>query len=412
MKILPKICALAASALTCIMLAACGIISEAQSEYAEADKWTFGKDISLLETYADCIVLGDGESFLALSPKLQGRVLTSTFDGANGRSLGWYNRTLLANGGEESHLNIIGGEDYVWVGPEGSEYSLFFPEKELFIAQNWKIPAAFSAEPWKLAAKSKYQAKFEKQAKLKNAKGADVSMNVEREVSFVSKQNASKILGVEIPDSVKVVAFQSINKLTNSGAEAWGEGGALVNMSAHSCFNANKSTYAFVPYKEGDQKQLGAIISDPYNEPVGDRLSVAPEYVRLRVDGFKVGEIFMNQKRSKNVIASYDSERNILTIVKYLSPTRERKYLPALWKRAADVFDGEALSVFNNGPAVQGSFFSEKFFETTTYSPALALEPGKSQIHVQRVFHFQGSEYDLGIIAYKCLGLTINQLRP
>lgn len=397
---------------TMFLLSSCGLVDEAQRDVSDAEKWSFGKDLNFLEKYADCLVLGENESFVALSPKLQGRVITSTLEGDEGYSLGWFNRSLLMSGEDERYLNLFGGEDRLWFGPEGSDYSIFFPQNSLFIAQNWKIPQELTKSEWKLVAKSKFQAKFEKDAEFTNAKGQTLKLKIDREVSYISKENASKILGVEIPESVKLVGFQSINKTTNKGEVAWNLDNGLLNMEVLSCFHANKSTYAFVPYKEGDQKQLGAIITDPYNEPVGDRLSVLPEFVRLRTDGTKIGEIFMNAKRSKNVIVSYDSQKNLLTIVTYLAPKSEKKYLTSAWKRTSDVFSGDALSVFNNGPAVQGSFFSEKFFETTTYSPALALAPNASQIHIQRTFHLKGSEYELNLILFKYLGLTIKQLRP
>ena len=399
----------------------CGIVKEATRNNTEADKWKFGMDLDFLEQNADCVVIGENDSYVAISPSLQGRVMTSTLEGNEGYSLGWINRQLIVDGGSEANMAPLGGEDRLWVGPEGTEYSLFFKSGELFVSENWKIPAPISKEKWTLVSSSKYQAKLEKEQELldflmamfTNMKGQKFDVLLNREISFIKKPDASKILGYEIPDSVKMVAFQSVNRITNKGDKTWSAQTGYLNLSVMSCFHANKSTYAFIPYKQGAAKELGDIIVDTYNETVGtDRLSIAPDFVRMRVDANKIGEITMNPKRTKGIIGSYDSERNILTIVTFVLPGNAKKYMPANLRRTNDIFDGDAISVFNNGPAHQGAFNALKFFETASYSPAMALAPQKSQLHVQRTFHFQGSEYDLGNISESLLGVTIKQLRP
>ncbi len=404
----------ALAAASCLALSSCGLVQESANSKSEADKWKFGMDLSFLEKYAEgAIVLGEGESYVAISPKLQGRVMTSTLGGDEGYSIGWINRDLIASGNSETHLKNFGGEDRLWIGPEGTELSVFFGAGDLFVGDNWRIPADLSKEPWELKARTNFQARLEKEANLENARGEKFKVRAMREISYISKANAAKILGVEIPESVRMVAFQSLNRITNLSEKTWSAETGILNLSVMSCFHANASTYAFIPYNPGAPEKIGGIIKDPYNESVGgDRLSIAPDYVRMRVDGTKLGEITMNPNRSKGIIGSYDSERNILTVITYIRPASPKKYLPANWRRTNDLFEGDALSVFNNGPAHQGTFKADKFYETSTYSPAIALEPGKSQLHVQRIFHFEGSEYELGLLSEKLLGIPMSKLRP
>ena len=394
-----------------IFVSSCGIIKESMPEPSEADLWKFGNDIAFLDKNADCVVIGEGDSFIAISPKLQGRVMTSTLEGKDGYSLGWVNRKLIASGESESHRNLFGGEDRFWVGPEGTDFSVFFPANSLFVGENWKIPAGLTSEPWKLTAHSDKQIRVEKELSFANMKNQRFKAEVLREISYISKENATKILNLEVPDSVKCVAYQSLNKITNKGDKPWSLENGIISVSAMSCFHANKSTYGFVPYNEGDK--LGNIITDTYNEPIGtDRLSIFPSFVRMRLDGTKIAEINMSPRRSKGILGTYDAERNILTIVTYIQPSTPRKYLPANWRRTNDIFDGDSVRLFNSGSRKEGDFDSPRFYETATYSPALALEPEKSHIHVQRVFHFKGSEYELGAIAYKLLGVSMKTLRP
>lgn len=388
----------------------CGVLQENMEPKTEADTWTFGKDLDFLKKQADCIVIGESESFVAISPKLQGRVMTSTLEGAEGYSIGWINRKLLEDQKEESYLNNFGGEDRLWFGPEATDFSLFFQKNALSIGENWKIPYDIQSA-WEVSAQTQKQVRIEKNMNLTNAQGFKFTLRALREISYISKADAAQILGIEIPDSVKSVAFQSFNKVINKGDKKWEEASGLISMNIFSCFHANKATYGFVPYNEGEH--LGNIITDSYNEPVGtDRLSIYPNFVRMRLDGIKLAEINVNPKRSKGIFGAYDSDRNILTIVSYIRPGGLKKYMPANWRKTNNILDGDALSMFNNGSPKEGYFEADRFYETSTHSPALALEPEAAQIHIQRVFHFKGSEYELGAIAYKLLGVSIKNLRP
>ena len=101
----------------------------------------------------------------------------------------------------------------------------------------------------------------------------------------------------------------------------------------------------------------------------------------------------------------------ILTVILYIKPSDARAYLPSSWRRVSEKMDGDAISVFNNGPLPGSNAPADAYYEISTYSPALNLAKGKSQFHLQRTFHFNGSEYDLGLIAYKLAGISIGQLR-
>ena len=52
--------------------------------------------------------------------------MTSTAGGDAGQSFGWINRELIASGKMQPHMNVFGGEDRFWMGPEGGQFSIFF----------------------------------------------------------------------------------------------------------------------------------------------------------------------------------------------------------------------------------------------------------------------------------------------
>src|SRR5947208_2794059 len=59
----------------------------------------FGDDVTFLKSHGPVVVLSDsaGKSKVAVSPALQGRVMTSTAGGDEGTSFGWINRQYFAD---------------------------------------------------------------------------------------------------------------------------------------------------------------------------------------------------------------------------------------------------------------------------------------------------------------------------
>jgi len=84
---------------------------------------TFGQDLSFLKKHTDVFIIEDksGNSKVAVLPALQGRAMTSTAEGLEGLSFGWINRELVASGETVEHINVYGGEDRFWIGPEGGQ---------------------------------------------------------------------------------------------------------------------------------------------------------------------------------------------------------------------------------------------------------------------------------------------------
>ena len=394
-----------------VALSACGIIEEISS--SDSDDWTFGQDLAFLKKHdPECLILGQGDSYIAVSPNWQARVLTSTLDGEEGLSLGWYNRLLaMDDKREEEYLNRFGGEERLRIGPEGGDASLFFPAGSLYTAENWRAPSFLSREPWKLVERSATEARFEKLAEVDNAKGAHFKMLLERQVSFIPKADAAKILGIDIPEGVKAVAYQSINKVTNLGPDDWSSKFGMVNISVQSCFTANDTTAVFIPYKPGDMAKFGDILSGEYFVASESQYVVEPNFIKFKVDAKRIEEIGVNAMRSKGILLSFNGKSNVLTVITYLRPASVKGYLPNTWRRNNPKNEGDAISVYNNGPVAQGAFYAMPFYEISTHSPALALARGKSQFHLQRTYHFSGSEYDLGKIAYALTGISMKQIR-
>lgn len=400
-----------------IITTSCGIIRETVLKNNDTELWSFGQDMAFCKKYGvETLLLSQDDTIVAVSPALQGRVLTSSFAGMDGASLGWINRVELAYKKSDLQKVQLGGEDRFWVGPQGGENSIFFPVGSIVNESSWRIPAFLTSESWNLVAKNAYRAKFEKSAEFENIKGTKFKVKAEREVSVLNRKHAADILGVVIPENVKMVAFQSFNKLTNMGSSPWTAKTGLLNISTQSCFNANRKTNAFVPYRAGEPAKLGDIVRDNFYGASLDidnkeRLVVDPSFIAFRTDGKRLSYIGVSSRRSEGIALSYDDANAILTVIFYIKPTDVRAYLQSSWRKSVSEYDGDAISVFNNGPVAGSNAPADAYYEISSYSPALALESGKSQFHLQRTFHFHGSEFDLGQISTALVGLSINQLR-
>ncbi len=90
---------------TLLALGSCGWSSqEAKSHQTYDDKMndapeSFGYDFHFLgQHYDDLVHLIKGDAQLVISPALQARVMTSTANGAEGKSFGWLNYELIGSG--------------------------------------------------------------------------------------------------------------------------------------------------------------------------------------------------------------------------------------------------------------------------------------------------------------------------
>ena len=110
----------------------------------------FDEDLAFLRKHIDVLVLESGEARVAVTADYQGRVMTSTAGGALGKSFGWLNRGAIASGERQPHINVFGGEDRFWLGPEGGQYSIFFTGGDPFDLEHWQTPAAIDWDAWDL----------------------------------------------------------------------------------------------------------------------------------------------------------------------------------------------------------------------------------------------------------------------
>ena len=371
-------------------------------------KGSFGYDLDFLKKYHnDLIVLrDDSDAQVLIAPAYQGRVMTSTAEGRNGASFGWVNHELIASGKPGEHINAVGGEERLWLGPEGGQFSVYFKKGTEFKFENWYVPKEFDTEPFKLISSSSSEASFEKEMHLENYSGNKFDLRVSRTVRLLKKQAVDSALGVSVPNELKIVAFETDNSVTNKGKTAWDKKTGMLSIWILSMLNASDKTTVAVPYKEGDSSQLGKIVTDDYFGKVpSDRLKINKGLILFKADADHRSKIGISPLRALNVIGSYDATKNILTIAQFSLPVGATDYVNSLWKLQEDPFAGDALNSYNDGP-IDGKQMG-KFYELESSSPAAALAPGQTLHHLHRTIHLKGSKEELNKIAVRLLGVGL-----
>ena len=215
-----------------IFLVVIAVSTGCVEEKMEMKRKTFGDDLAFLKEHTQVVTLSDasGNSQVAVLPLMQGRVMTSSAEGMDGLSFGWINRQLIASGQVGEHINVYGGEDRFWIGPEGGQYSIFFKNGVPFDLEHWFTPAPIDTEPFELISKSRNIAFLKKDMQLENYSGTIFNLRVYREIRVLERTEAIEALDTSLPETVKMVAFESINKMTNTGTKAWGKETGLLSI--------------------------------------------------------------------------------------------------------------------------------------------------------------------------------------
>jgi len=117
---------------------------------SEYKKGEYGYDLEFLKKHLNPLELVNSDSRLIIEPEYQGRVMTSSSSGLKGFSNGWINYDLIGSSTIQEHINTYGGEERIWLGPEGGQFSIFFKKDTTFKLENWFVPAELDQEPFEL----------------------------------------------------------------------------------------------------------------------------------------------------------------------------------------------------------------------------------------------------------------------
>jgi hypothetical protein len=400
-------------AVVCLTVASC---TRAAQPVATDNAGPFAADLAFLRQHTNIVLLTAGRSpdavaQVAVAPGYQGRVMTSTTGGPAAPSFGWIGRAAIESGKRQPHMNVFGGEDRFWLGPEGGQYALYFKPGDPFDLDHWQVPEAFDWGAWDVVSPSDTAVRFRRRIELQNYTGTRFTVDVDRTVRLLDNADLAAQLGVSPGAAVRTVAFESSNVVTNAGAAAWQSQSGLVSVWILGQFNPSPTTRVAIPFAPGPESTLGPIVNDAYFGKVpADRLTVKDGVILFKADGQYRSKIGLPPSRALATAGSYDGSAHVLTLVQYTRPANAREYVNSMWEIQREPYKGDVVNSYNDGPPAPGKPPLGPFYELETSSPALALAPGQQYTHVHRTFHFAGAEADLDAIARATLKISLADL--
>jgi len=376
-------------------------------------KGKYGYDVAFFqEKKIEIIELKDDQSkaCLLIVPGYQGRVMTSTVDGDDGASFGWINYKFIESGKISSQFNPYGGEERLWLGPEGGPFSIYFKRGSEQVFSNWVVPKEIDTEPFEVVSKSQDKVSFRRNFELTNASGTKLTIGIDRSVRLLNAAETELALGLLIDTSLAFVGYESENILTNRGQNDWTEQSGALSVWMLAMFNPSPGGVVFIPYKKGSVEESGSIVSDDYFGKVpSDRLIIKDGIIFFKTDGKYRSKIGISPERALPYCGSYDPEKQVLTLLWYSAPDKPSRYVNSKWGDQAFPFKGDVVNSYNDGPVADGSIMGP-FYEIESSSPAALLTAGSRITHSQRIFHFTGSEEKLSKITEKLFGQNLEEI--
>jgi hypothetical protein len=364
----------------------------------------FSKDLALIKKHTQAIVLSNPghPSKVVVAPGLQGRVLTSTAAGDKSVGFGWFDRKALATMSiGKPAVSVLGGEDRLLVGPEGTKFSFFYPAgTELAFAQR-KIPAALDLEGFEVVQTNPDNVLLRKNMTLTNRAGHSFAIELQREVRILGAMDVQKLFGMMLPDAVQFVAYQTDNRLIQKGGEPWNAEKGLVSLRVVNAQTASPTSVAVVPYQRPSEasNEEKFYQDDIFRDVPDDRVTQDESAVYFLGDAKKLGKVSVVSKHTKGLVGSYDPSNKVLTIIQFDQPQGDAvAYTGARLDENQPLLGGQAIYLLNEGPIGEGGKSRGRFFMLETASPASLLKPGEALRHVQRTLHFQGPEEELDVI--------------
>jgi hypothetical protein len=389
---------------------------------------TYGEVRDYLAKHTNVVELTDGDARVAICPAWQGRVMTSTCGGLSGPSFGFINDGYIKAGKVDRHFNNYGGENRLWLSPEGGQFSLWFAPGKLGAEQNldnWFTPPAFNEGAWTISHSSPYGPANQychmmaPMMEVQNTSGTKFHFGVARTVHLLNHSALEELLGpsaaakITAP-GVKSVAYDTGDDLSNYGGNMTREKG-LVSIWILGMMNSGPQTVVIVPYKPGGEAELGPVVkSDYFGTVPAERLQTLPEAVLLRADGNYRSKIGVSQRRVRSMLGSIDFQNQVLTLVHFsmsADPTKEL-YMNNQWGGPlAEPYRGDVANSYNDGPPAPGKKGMGPFYEIESLSPARELKRGQSLSHGHCTIHVQAEMTVLAALAKDLLGVDLEQVK-
>ena len=374
------------------------------------DKGSYGYDAQFLKQHTRNVLElanADGAKVL-LSADYQGRVMTSSASGDSGLSFGWLNYDLIAARQKKKQFNPVGGEERFWLGPEGGQYSIYFKATDPFTIDHWQVPPIIDTVSYDVVRSSTTEALFAKKASITNYSGSRFDFAIERKISLLDKASIESKLNTSLPQDVRFVGYETINRLQNIGDNDWTKEKGLLSIWLLGMFTPSPKTTVVIPFSS--MPNARSLITDNYFGAIpADRLQVKDSVLYFVCDGKYRSKIGISPAIAKPMAASFDFAHNVLTVV-LPAIDKTKPYVNSKWELQTEPYKGDVINSYNDGPLTDGTQMGP-FYEIESSSPALELKKGDTGVYRQTTCHLQGSYASLRQLAKSLLGIELNDIK-
>ena len=368
---------------------------------------TYGYDRDFLKKYSASIELQKGLSKLLVVPQYQGRVMTSSCNGDSGYSFGWINYDLIASKKVKEHINPYGGEERLWLAPEGGQFAFFFKKSTLYDFEHWFTPKEFDTEPFEISDQTDSSVLFKKDMVLTNRSASVFKIHIDRKISLLGRESIEQNLQTGMGSDIQVVAYETENTLVNTGESSWTRRTGAPAVWLLGMLKPTPQTVIVLPIR-GDSSS--ARLHDNYFGKIpGDRLKLIGDHAFLKADGKFRGKVGIPRQNATKFIGSYDAGNKVLTLLECEWPADQKDFVNSVWEDQKDPFSGDVFNAYNDGPLQDGTQLGP-FYELESLSPAALLAPGKALTHLQITYHLQGDENALSKISKQILGVDLREI--
>lgn len=362
---------------------------------------SFLAEAGWLEQEAGGQLMLSGTGGFVYSAALQGRVMNATVD-LSEPGTGFVNRPAIEARDEPAGFHNHGGVERFWIGPEGSRFSLYFDPDAPFDRDLWRVPKDLDVGPFEELGLGQMQ----RPMVMSNRVGTEFTMLVSRNIEVPERSEIEDVVGA-LPPGTLWTAFRTINTVENTGDAAWTREGGLPCIWLAGMFLPGKRTWAILPFRTDREDPDGGppVRVGSFGELDEKRLRFGDNFAIFRADNEYTSKVAVLRNRARDVVASYDPNSKVLTIVRFGPIDPNAPYVDEMWRLDGDPYYGDVVNSYNHGG-------DETFFELESSSPALELAPGESHTHTSTTMQFRfANEADLAFAVRVALDLDWDEVK-
>jgi len=358
----------------------------------------FSNDVRFLGEKADVIVLrADGGGPVAVSPRLTARVMTSAL-AEQEPGFGLVVRETIAAPPVARGFNNYGGEDRLWLAPEGGPHGLCFDPGAAQELAHWYVPLPMDGGPRTVTAKDAASVTFRDRIALTNVRRVRLDLSIERRIEALPRAEVERLLGSALGARARFVAFRTTNTLRNEAAAAL-PADALVAPWILGQFKPSTDNVVLLPFRGS----ADVVKRDYFGVVPDDRLQVSAVpgtdggLARFKADSQLRSKIGVSAEGALGWLGAFDRSRGVLTLVNHTLPPPGAAVPDCDWvdpnPRARS---GDVATSYNHGE-------EPRFFELESIASAMPTRPGGSVTHVHTTIHLGGDASALAELARRLL---------